>query len=390
MRVPVLPGLTAIVVGAIVLAGCADQNAVRRQAESTLQRLARSGAGDAAASRTDATYSIAEQTTCSAAQNGDARPAAAPTPTFYMAPRDAATARSPADVGAILAGAATLDLAADADALAAAEPVAPAVPQTAPAVDAPAEQPARAAPAATGKPAGEYPPLESKTVAEILKDDLRAAPGRLWNGTKLSYFNWPNFAILSLSFGADRIIRNNLDDRVMDHIERHRTSLHELGDTGEVLGHPGLHFGLAAAWYGWTVAAKDARNHELAMVLMEALAINDLTTGLLQASVHQHDPRGDYYGWPSGHASSSFCVASVLHEYYGWQVGVPAYLLAAYVGASRVDDRRHNLSDVWFGATIGLVVGHSVARGELPRVAGFTVLPYTRDDAAGLMLVRQW
>jgi hypothetical protein len=84
------------------------------------------------------------------------------------------------------------------------------------------------------------------------------------------------------------------------------------------------------------------------------------------------------------------CFAAVMHEYYGWQAGVPLYMLAGYSAATRLEDREHDLSDVIFGAALGLVVGHSVVQGELPQVAGFHLLPYGGRDAGGLMLVKQW
>jgi len=250
------------------------------------------------------------------------------------------------------------------------------------------------APSAEGKPAKatmEFPPLRGATFGEIFKADLREAPGRLWNGTKLSFGNLTNVAILSASFGVDRIVRNNVDDGVRHHLQDHpHTSLRETGDFGEIAGHPVLHFAAASAWYFWSVNTRNDKDHALSKVLIEALAINDLSTGLLQVSVNQHDPRGDKYGWPSGHTSSSFCVASVLHEYYGWQAGVPAYLVAGYLAATRVGDRRHNVSDVVFGTALGLVIGHSVAKGELPQIGGFTILPYGGPEGGGLMFMKQW
>jgi membrane-associated phospholipid phosphatase len=101
-------------------------------------------------------------------------------------------------------------------------------------------------------------------------------------------------------------------------------------------------------------------------------------------------PNDEKYGWPSGHTSSSVCFAAVLHEYYGWQAGVPLYLLAGYSAATRLEDREHDLSDLVFGAALGWVVGHSVVKGQLPQVAGFHVLPWGGPDAGGLMFLKRW
>ena len=239
-----------------------------------------------------------------------------------------------------------------------------------------------------GKPAAQS--IKGMTFGEIVLSDLKAAPGRLWNGTKLSFGTLQNVAILGGVFGVDRIVRNNADARVRHELVAEHSDWGAWGDLGNWLGHPGLHFGLAGAWYLESVATQDDQGHDRSKVLIEALAINDLSTGLLQVSVNQKDPRGNYYAWPSGHTSSSFCVASVLHEYYGWQVGIPAYILSAGIAATRVGERQHNISDTIFGAGLGIVIGHSVVRGEMPKIAGFSMMPYCDEDAVGLMFVKGW
>ena len=59
----------------------------------------------------------------------------------------------------------------------------------------------------------------------------------------------------------------------------------------------------------------------------------------------------------------TFATATVLQRDLGWKIGVPAYGLATYVAASRIQDKRHFLSDVAFGAAIGIVAGRSVTVG---------------------------
>jgi hypothetical protein len=254
----------------------------------------------------------------------------------------------------------------------------------------PTRESAAADPPEKAEPRAGYESLDGLTFGEIVKRDLKDVPRMLWSGAKLSFGNPTNLAILAGAFGADRIVRGTVDDDVRHHLRRHSTSLRETGDFGEITGHPGLHFAAAAAWYLASIESRDEKNHQLSKVLIEALAVNGITTQALQMSVNQHDPRGDKYGWPSGHTSSSFCVASVLHEYYGWQVGAPAYLLSGYLAATRVGDRRHNVSDVVFGTALGLVIGHSVVRGELPTIGGFTLLPYGGMDGAGVMLSKSF
>jgi hypothetical protein len=338
MRAPILLGWSLVAVAVLVAGGCGGTNATHRQAEQTYANLAAPGAPDAQPSPAAVPSSSA----------GSAKPL------LLFAPRE--------DLS--LASAATVEPAA-----AAAQP---AVAEKAPAT------------------ADQFPSIQNMSFGQVLKQDLREMPGKLWSGTKYSFGNVQNLTVLSLAFGADRIVRYNLDDRVRHNLDHNDTSMHETGDFGSVIGNPGLHLGVGAVWYAVSVYNQDSRNHSLAKVLIEALLINDMSTMLLKVTVHDHSPNGEHFGWPSGHMSSSMTIAAVMHEYYGWKAGLPLYLLAGYEGATRLEDREHNLSDLLFGGALGWVIGHSVVRGELPQVAGFTVLPYGGSGTGGLMFLRQW
>jgi len=61
--------------------------------------------------------------------------------------------------------------------------------------------------------------------------------------------------------------------------------------------------------------------------------------------------------FPSGHSSSSFLAATIADDLYGSKIGVPAYLLAGLTGLSRIHDNKHYLSDVIFGASLGIALG---------------------------------
>ncbi|MBE3133976.1 MAG: phosphatase PAP2 family protein, partial [Acidobacteria bacterium] len=255
---------------------------------------------------------------------------------------------------------------------------------------APAPTAEDAAEAKAAAPYAGFDPMSPGSFGHILKSDLKAAPGKLWSGTKHSFANPVNLLVLSAAFGADRIVRHNLDSDVREEFRDDDSSLAETGDFGSVIGNPALHFGVAGAWYAVAVRNRDARQHELSKTLFEALAVNGLSTVLLKVSMNDRAPNDEKYGWPSGHTSSSVCFAAVMHEYYGLKAGLPLYALAGYSAATRLEDGEHDLSDLVFGAALGWVVGHSVVKGELPQVAGFTVLPYGGASAGGLMLVKQW
>ena len=66
----------------------------------------------------------------------------------------------------------------------------------------------------------------------------------------------------------------------------------------------------------------------------------------------------------------------------GWKVGLPAFGVATYVAASRIQEKRHFLSDVAFGAAIGIVAGRTVTigRGE----TRFAVAPMATPGGGGV------
>ena len=91
-----------------------------------------------------------------------------------------------------------------------------------------------------------------------------------------------------------------------------------------------------------------------------ALAIGGASavTGLLKYSIHETRPdASDTNSFPSGHTSASFAAAASLEQRYGWKVGAPAHLLAAFVGLARVEADKHYWHDVVVGAVIGEAAG---------------------------------
>ena len=70
----------------------------------------------------------------------------------------------------------------------------------------------------------------------------------------------------------------------------------------------------------------------------------------------------NHLSFPSGHTSNSFLWATVVSRHYGWKAGIPAFAAASYVGASRIASRKHFLTDVVAGATLGYIVGRTVTR----------------------------
>lgn len=107
---------------------------------------------------------------------------------------------------------------------------------------------------------------------------------------------------------------------------------------------------------------------------------------VLKYAVGRERPDGsDTRSFPSAHTASAFSGASFLQRRYGWDIGLPAYLGATYVGWSRVYGDKHYVSDVLAGAALAWGVNYWLVpksdRGE------FALVP-TRGGAALAFSVR--
>jgi membrane-associated phospholipid phosphatase len=109
--------------------------------------------------------------------------------------------------------------------------------------------------------------------------------------------------------------------------------------------------------------AHSSRFRAMTYDMLDASIVNFAYTEVLKLAVGRERPnRSDNKSFPSGHTSNAFTLATVAEQHYGWKLGVPAYLVAGLVGASRLGEDAHWLSDVFAGATLGYIVGRTVVR----------------------------
>ena len=94
--------------------------------------------------------------------------------------------------------------------------------------------------------------------------------------------------------------------------------------------------------------------------MLRALIVSQPLTQGIKISVRRDRPTGECCAFPSGHASAAFATASVLERHFGYRGAWPTFLIASYVAASRLHDDRHFLSDVVFGAAVGISSGWTV------------------------------
>ena len=244
---------------------------------------------------------------------------------------------------------------------------------------------------------GEQTDSQRDYFLESARTDFANWPKRIIEDSNDVFLRSDNFTALLLAGGASIAMHNGDADKDLEsNWERHRAFQGFTDESLNIIGSPGTHFAATGLWYAVSANNQDVFNRERAWTMMTALATTGLATVSLKAARDNDTPNGKRWAWPSGHTSSSFTVASVLDEFYGPKVGIPAYILASLVAYRMMDTGDHWGSDVVFGATLGWVVGHTVAgKHKKLEVAGFKVMPYSAttangSTALGLSLVKRF
>ena len=157
-------------------------------------------------------------------------------------------------------------------------------------------------------------------------------------------------------------------------------------EPGQQVGGFIIQAGAAFATYFAGRATNNARVAVIGAKLVRAQIVAQATTQAIKFSAQRTRPDGTSLSFPSGHTAATFATATVLQSELGWKVGVPAYAIAAWVGASRMERQRHYFSDVVVGATIGILAGRSVTIGR--GGARFEVSPMAAPGGIGVNFVK--
>jgi len=156
---------------------------------------------------------------------------------------------------------------------------------------------------------------------------------------------------------------------------------------------PGNTYGTFAAMMAGSFAAygigRASGNSHLAVVgadLMRSQIVTQVWVQAIKFTVRRERPDGSNdVSFPSGHTAGGFSAAAVLGQHYGWKASIPAYIGAIYIAAARVDGNKHYLSDVVFGAAMGLAGTRTVVLK--PGRYGAKLVPTITPDQIALGLV---
>ena len=153
--------------------------------------------------------------------------------------------------------------------------------------------------------------------------------------------------------------------------------------SGNAIGNFVFQIGAGFATYS---AGKAVGNKKLAYAGRDIVRAQLLSQALVQTLKHtirrERPDASNNKSFPSGHAASGFATATVLHRYYGWKVGVPAYALGSYISLARMSWNRHHATDVVMGAGFGIASARTVTMqmakqqfsvGVQPQVGGASI-----------------
>ena len=135
-----------------------------------------------------------------------------------------------------------------------------------------------------------------------------------------------------------------------------------------------LRFVPMGAVYGLSLLGAEAKHGYVDRTLELGISFAALTTIGYGCKYLVHSPRPDgssNNSFPSGHTATAFMGAELVRIEYGddspW-LAVGAYIVATAVGALRVYNNRHWVTDVVAGAGVGILSAR----------IGYWMLPYTR------------
>lgn len=206
----------------------------------------------------------------------------------------------------------------------------------------------------------------------------------VFNSDFQALLEWRNFAYLGIAIGGTILTSEFLDDQVADNVAEHPKRWGTASEVLELMGEFPVQFPALSAFYYLSLRNQDEDMHSLAMALFSAYKFSGGGAWLIKLLTDTQRPSDGLYdghwGFPSEEAATSFAMAAVLEEYYGWKAGLPAYTLAGLISWSTIDLQDQYLSDVVFGAAFGLIIGKTIGRRHFEETYSWQIVPFTSTN----------
>ena len=208
-------------------------------------------------------------------------------------------------------------------------------------------------------------PQDTQPPPEPSHTGFKALAVETWGDFKAFPRRRSTWVILGIGAGAAAAV-HPVDDNVNAHLQG--------SDAAASFFAPGKWIGSAYVQVGASVGiylvgryalphADGERTNKVSHIgfdMLRALAVSQTFTQVIKNTVRRDRPTGVCCAFPSGHASAAFATASVIERHFGYRGSVPMFLVATYVAMSRLHEDQHFLSDVVFGASLGMASGWTV------------------------------
>jgi membrane-associated phospholipid phosphatase len=173
------------------------------------------------------------------------------------------------------------------------------------------------------------------------------------------------------------LVQYRNDDGMAKWIEENSSSTTDkISNFAEMFGNYGTVVPLLAAIYSYGGLFKNAKARETAVLAAKSIAISFIAVYGLKLLGHRRRPNaGRSTQWdgpglsfsdssfPSGHSAMAFSLAVVLsHQYKSPLIRVTAYTTAFLTALSRIHDRKHWASDVFFGSMLGYLITRGIVK----------------------------
>ena len=157
--------------------------------------------------------------------------------------------------------------------------------------------------------------------------------------------------------------------------------LDAVSDFGNIWGDMRVQIPLALGTWGVGAWADRPDVAETGFDLSRGLLLSYAITGLMKPIFDRTRPNGERYSFPSGHTAAAFSTAGVVTRRYGGWAGAVTIGLGVMTGMGRMEDLKHYASDVVAGATIGWIIGRTVARDKSGEGIAWRLVPTGRGLA---------
>ena len=142
---------------------------------------------------------------------------------------------------------------------------------------------------------------------------------------------------------------------------------------------------LPASAYLLTLNKQDK---EGAWALTKSLGLVAVSTLALNSLIDKDSPNSESSGaFPSGHSAIAFGSAAFIQKRYGWRPGIPAYIVASYVGWLRVETDDHDVADFVGGAAVGIISSYFLTKAFDDNVRASV---WTDGKSTGLQVQMRW